>query len=242
MTRTSAPYGLEPFDNCLTCRWRSDEFFCGLEGEALAAFDAITFTTVYPASSILFQEGQKPRGVFMICKGKAKLTTTSANGRTLITHVAEEGEVLGLSSILSDVPHKSTAETLEPSQINFIRRDDFVRFLREHSDACFKAAQQLAEECESSDDHVRSLGLSQSAAEKLAHLILTWCDEHGKDSEDGFRLKMMMTHQEISQMIGTSRETVTRLLGEFKEKEIISIKGSTLVVRRRADLAAMVLL
>jgi len=237
-----SPYGLEPFDNCLTCRWKSDQFFCSLEEKSLDHFDSITFTTVYPAGSILFQEGQSPRGVFMICHGKAKLTTTSANGRTLITRVAEEGEVLGMSSVLSGSPHKSTAETLEPAQVNFIRKEDFLKFLQDNTEACFAAAQQLASECESSDDHVRSLGLSQSAAEKLAHLILTWVVEQGTETGEGWRLKMMMTHQEISQMIGTSRETVTRLLGEFKEKKILSVKGSTLMVHRRDELEALVLL
>lgn len=237
-----APYGLEAFENCLTCKWKADRFFCNLEGEALDNFDAITFTSVYPAGSVLFAEGQNPRGVFMICRGKAKLTTTSSSGKTLITHVAEAGEVLGLSSLLAERPHKATAETLEPSQINFIKKDDFVRFLKANGDACFRAARQLSEECESADDHVRSLGLSHSAAEKLAHLLLTWCEEQGKETDDGYRLKMLMTHQEISQMIGTSRETVTRLFGEFKEKKIISVKGSTLLVHNREALESMVLL
>ncbi len=237
-----SPYGFEAFDNCLTCRYRGERFFCNLEPDALQAFDRITFTSVYPAGSILYAEGQSPRGVFMICRGRAKMTTTSSAGKTLITRVAEEGEVLGLSSALANKPHKATAETIEPCQINFVKKDDFDRFLKEHGDACFRAARQLSEECESSDDHVRALGLSHSAAEKLAHLLITWCDENGKTTDDGCRLKMMMTHQEISQMIGTSRETVTRLFGEFKEKKILSIKGSTLLIQDRDALERLVLL
>ncbi|HUO84044.1 MAG TPA: Crp/Fnr family transcriptional regulator [Thermoanaerobaculia bacterium] len=238
----AGPYGFEAFDNCLTCSYRGDRFFCNLEGDALKAFDTITFTSVYPSGSILFAEGQTPRGVFMICRGKAKMTTTSSGGKTLITRVAEEGEVLGLGSVLADKPHKATAETVEPTQVNFIKRDDFQRFLKDYGEACFHAAQQLADECESADDHVRSLGLSHSAAEKLAHLLLTWCTEEGKEIDGGWRLKLTMTHQEISQMIGTSRETVTRLFGEFKEKKILSIKGSTLMIHRREALERMVLL
>lgn len=238
----TGPYGFEAFDNCLTCRHRGDQFFCNLEGPALEAFDRITFTSVYPAGSLLFTEGQSPRGVFMICRGRAKMTTTSSAGKTLITRVAEQGEVLGLSSVLADKAHQASAETIEPSQINFVKKDDFQRFLRDYGEACFQAARQLADECASSDDHVRSLGLSHSAAEKLAHLLLTWCEESGKDTTDGCRLKILMTHQEISQMIGTSRETVTRLFGEFKEKKILSIKGSTLMIHNRAELERLVLL
>ena len=236
------PYGFEVFDNCLTCRWRADKFFCNLEGEAVAAFDRMAFTSVYPAGSVLFSQGEQPRGVFMLCRGKAKLTTASSTGKTLIARVAEEGEVLGLSGSIAGMPYRLTAETVEPAQIKFIKREDFLSFLHEHGEACFQAAQQLAQECHASADHVRSLGLSHSAAEKLAHLLLSWVEDSGKSTDAGVRLKLMMTHQEISQMIGTSRETVTRLLGEFRDKGIISIKGSTLLVHETRALQAMVLL
>lgn len=234
------PYGFEILENCLTCKWRTDQFFCSLSSDALKAFDSITFTTVYPAGSILYTEGQAPRGVFMLCNGRAKLSVTSSEGKRLITRVAEPGEVLGISCVISGKSYKSTAETLEPSQINFVKRDDFLRFLQNFGEACLHAAEQLSEECLVANDHVRSLGLSHSAAEKLAHLLLEWCDEAGNTTESGTRVKLMMTHEEISQMIGTSRETVTRLLGELKDQKVLSIKGSTLLIHDKSALEALV--
>ena len=207
-----APYGFELFENCLSCKWRTEDFFCNLDEKALKTFDTQAFTNVYPEGAVLFAEAQPPRGIFVICRGSAKLSISAGDGKTLITHIAQAGDVLGLSSAFTGNPYKSTAETLEPTQVNFVRRDDFLRFVQEYEDACMKAAQQLSHECEADADHIRALGLSHSAAEKLAHLLLSWAAQRGKESEAGLRVQMLMTHEDISQLIGTSRETVTRLL------------------------------
>lgn len=238
----ATPYGFEFFENCVMCKWRTDGFFCNLDSVALKTFDTLAFTNVYPEGAVLFAEAQPVRGVFLVCRGTVKLSISSGDGKTLITHIAQQGEVLGLSSAFTGNPYKSTAETLEPTQVNFVRRDDFMKFVREYEDACVKAAKQLGAECESNSDHIRALGLSHSAAEKLAHLLLSWCNERGKPCDTGTRVQLLMTHEDISQLIGTSRETVTRLLKEFRDKGIIAIRGSALTILNKAALEALVLL
>ncbi len=238
----TTPYGFEFFENCLTCKWKSDRFFCNLDHVALKAFDDLAFTNVYPEGAVLFAEAQPPRGIFLLCRGSAKLSISAGDGKTLITHIAQQGEVLGIASAFTGNPYKSTAETLEPTQVNFVRREDFLRFVQQYQDACIKAARQLSLECESDADHIRALGLSHSAAEKLAHLLLSWCAQRGKETEGGTRIQLLMTHEDISQLIGTSRETVTRLLKEFRDKKIVAIRGSALTVLNKAALDALVLL
>ena len=230
------------FDNCLSCKARGPKYFCDLPPEALKTLDTASFTNVYPSGAILFGEGQPARGVFLICHGSVKLSISSGDGKTLITRIAEAGEVLGLSSVLADHAYKATAETIEPTQVNFVRRDDFIRFIEEFPTACSRAAHQLAAEVETDEDHIRSLGLSHSAAEKLANLILSWCVQHGRETPSGVRVQVLMTHEDISQLIGTSRETVTRLLKEFRDKKIVSITKSTMTVQNKAALEALVLL
>ncbi len=235
-----SPYGFDVFETCASCHWRTDQFFCALAANALEIFDRIAFTNVYPEGSLLFAEGESPRAVFVLCKGSAKLSAASGDGKTLITHIAHAGEALGLSSVISGHEHKTTAETLEPSQVKLVRRDDFIRFMNEHAEACHHASRQLADECETANDHIRAIGLSHSAAEKLAHLLLTWCTEQGRAADNGTRVQVLMTHHDISQIIGTSRETVTRLLKEFREKKILSIRGSTIIVHNMPALEALV--
>ena len=106
-------------------------------------------------------------------------------------------------------------------------------------EVCFKAAEQLCEKYDIASKEVLSLGLSHSAAEKLAKLLLEWSSKNGEavnPNPDRRRLKIRLTHEEIAQMIGTSRETVTRLFADMKKHQIVQADGSTLVIRDTAAL------
>src|SRR5262245_36762446 len=159
-TRTAPRYGVEMCDQCPSCPWRDDSFFCQLDPNTLKAFDAITFANVYPAETLLFAEGEPPRGLFILCYGSAKLTISSGAGKKLITRRVMPGDALGLTSVLSGNPYKATAETITPSQLKFIKRDDFIRFMGEYRDVSFNIARQLIDECESDADQIRALGLA----------------------------------------------------------------------------------
>lgn len=231
-----SPYGLDIIESCLTCKTRSEHLFCDLPAAALQTFESIKYATAYPKGAVLFVEGQAPRGIFVLCKGRVKMSICATDGKTLIVKIAEPGEVLGLSASVSGKPYELTAETVDPCQVNFVKRDDFLRFLKEHSDACFKVAEQLSEKYNTACHEVRSLGLSHSAGEKLAKLLLEWSSRNGEAAKQEPRVKLALTHEEIAQMIGTSRETVTRLFADFKKKQIIQTKGSTLVIRNKTAL------
>jgi CRP/FNR family transcriptional regulator len=230
---------LHVIDNCLSCHVREGRLFCDLPQEQLNELDALKFTSVYPRGAMLFVEGQTARGVFVLCNTRVKLMTCSSDGKTMM-RIAGPGEVIGLSATISGKPYECTAEVLDSGQVNFIRTEDFMRYLRQHADVCLRIAQHLSNDYQTVNGQARSLALSNSAAEKLARLILGWCDETGKETEQGMRLKLSFTHEEIAQMIGATRETVTRLLGDFRQTEVIHLKGSNLVVKNREALKAMV--
>lgn len=231
--------GLQLVDNCLYCKLRKDNFFCALPREALEAFEKIKLPTAYPRNAVLFVEGQQPRGIYMLCRGRAKLSVNSAEGKTLILKIAEPGEVLGLHACVSGVEYELTAETIQPSQANFVKREDFLQFLEEHGAACLSAAHHLSDNCNSAYDLIRSLGLSHSAGEKLARFLLGLAQE-GETTPEGVRTNLGLTHEEIAQIISTSRETVTRLLAEFRRKKLATLKGPTLLVHNKAGLEQLV--
>ena len=233
------PYNLELQDHCTTCSVRETRPFCNMAPDAVAGLDAVKFTGVYPKGSLLFVEGEQPRGVFILCSGRAKLTTTSSEGRTLIVKIVKPGEILGASASILGKPYEVSGETLEPCQVNFIGREDFLRLLSAYSEACMHTAQQLSEKYEAAQREIRTLGLSQTTSEKLAKLILDWCDG-GEKTATGTRLQVLLTHEEIAQMIGTTRETVTRLLSDFKRKKLIQVKGASLFVLAKDQMQAMV--
>src|SRR3954447_17424091 len=127
-----SPYNLDIHNSCTECTGRAERFFCNMPTAAIASVDSIKFTGVYPKGSLLFVEGEMPRVVFILCSGRAKLTTSSTEGKTLIVKIAEPGEVLGASATILGRPYEVSAETIEPSQLNFIKRDDFLKFLNTH--------------------------------------------------------------------------------------------------------------
>jgi CRP/FNR family cyclic AMP-dependent transcriptional regulator len=231
----AAPYGLDIVDSCVSCKLRGQGFFCELPAPVLEALDGAKFSAAYPGGAVLFSEGQMPRGVYLLCRGRVKLSITAADGKALILKIAEAGELLGLHAVMGGTPYEMSAETLHPCQINFIRRDDFLGLLKNHGEACLQAAGHLSQNCQSAFDQIRSLGLSHCAREKLARVLLEWA-AHGEVTREGTRVKLAMTHEEIAQMIGTSRETVTRILAEFKAKQLAYIKGASLLIRNRAGL------
>jgi len=193
-------------------------------------------TSIYPAGTLLYIEGQQPRGIFILCNGRAKVYTSSRQGRVIILKIAQPGEVLGLEAALSHREHEETAELLESCQVNFMPTADFIRYISEHSEAALKTAEQLTADCRSAQEGIRCIGLSGSVEEKLARLLLTLAGNAGQANGQEQRFKLPYKHEEIAQMIGSTRETVTRILGNLKRRKVIEVKGATLVIRDTARL------
>ena len=236
----NTPYGLEIIENCVTCKLRRDKWFCGLSPDVLKSFSAASHLSTYPGGAILFVEGQTPRGVLVLCLGRVKLSTTSRDGKVLILKVAEPGEALGLSAVISGTAYELTAETVGPCQVNFIDREALMKLLDKFGELGLHSAQALSREFQSAYRDIHELVLARSSAGKLARLLLSWSGGHERDSAGReIRIRSSMTHEEIAQMIGSSRETVTRLLSELKKKELIRLEVSTLVIRNRTALEAL---
>jgi CRP/FNR family cyclic AMP-dependent transcriptional regulator len=233
-----APYGLNIIDNCLSCPVREEHLFCNLPLPALKKLNEIKSTAVYPKSTTLFIEGQQPRGVFVLCAGKAKLFTSSSDGKTIITKISEAGDVLGLNATISNRPYEVTAEMMEPGQANFIARDALLQFLREHGEVALRIAEQLSRNYYAAYEGIRTLGLTSSPSEKFAKLLLSWSPTSGNANEPA-HLTLTLTHEEIAEMIGTTRETVSRLFSDFKKKQLLQLKGSTLIIRNKPALEKM---
>ena len=234
--RAHSPYGFPIAEDSASRTLSTASFFCGLSPESMHDLDRASHTNSYPAETLLVVEGQTPRGVYVLCHGRAKLTTTNRDGKTLILRIAQPGEILGLDAVISGRPYEFTVETLNASQLAFIGREDFLRFLRHHADACLCVAQHLSRDCQTAYESIRSIGLSHSVPEKLARLLLHWSEE-GKAESGSIRFKLTLTHEEMAQLIGSSRETVTRILSDFRKRRLLELQGSTMVVRDKAALA-----
>jgi CRP/FNR family transcriptional regulator, cyclic AMP receptor protein len=148
--------------SCRECVLRPDRLFCDLPAGALEAFDGIKAISFYPRGTTLFCEGTKPKGMFVLCEGRVKLSVCSESGRRLTLRIAGPGEVLGLSASLSSTPYEVTAETLESATVASVKRKDLLRFLRDHRDACLQVVHLLSRDLHIAYDRVRSIGLGRS--------------------------------------------------------------------------------
>ncbi len=212
---------------------------CSLCELSCRELDRIAHTASYPEETALFVEGQLPRGVYVLCEGCVKLTTTNRDGKTFIVRIANRGEMLGLQSMVTGNPHDLTVQTLVRSQLAFVHRTDFLRFINHHPDAALQVARQVSAECQSAYGVIRSIGLSHSVSEKFARLLLQWCNG-SSDSGGSVQVKVSLTQEEMAQLIGTTRETVTRTLSGLKKRGILEWSGGTLVIRDRAALEKIV--
>ncbi len=227
-------------ESCLRCTRRERDFFCGLSPVSLIEFNKIKHAAIFPEHTVVLVEGQSATGVFMLCQGKAKLATTSREGKTLIMRIAEPGEILGLHAVVTGAPYELTVETMQPCQLGFVGRDDMLQFLKDCPDASQRATQHLARACREAYGVARSIGLSHSVTERFARFLLETSDSGEKANNGTVRVRMAMTHEEISQLVGTSRETITRLLSDFRKNELAELKGSTLIIRNRPALKHMI--
>jgi len=234
-----APYGLNILDNCVTCPTRGDHLFCNLSLSAAQRLNEIKSTAVYPRGAMLFIEGQQPRGVFVLCTGRVKLSTTSREGKTIITKISEPGDVLGLNAVVSNRPYEVTSEMMEPGQANFIPRDCLVQLMKDSPEVAMRVAQQLSRNYFTAYEEIRTLGLSTSPSEKFAKLLLSWSPEPAQNNGSA-QVRLILTHEEIAELIGTTRETVSRLFSEFKRRQLVQLKGAMLVIRSRPALEKIV--
>ena len=232
------PYGLQMVENCTTCTLRKDGFFCQLSADLLRSFESFSHITSYPGGAVLFVEGQMPRGAFVLCSGKVKISTTSKEGKVLILRTAEPGDVIGLSAVISGQTYEIAAETLGPCLVNFVERDGLLRLIERNGELGLRSALAVSREFQEAYREIHELVLTRSSSGKLASLLLSLVG--GRDGEAReVRIQTPATHEEMAQRIGASRETVTRLLSDLRKKDLIRLDGSTLVIKNRTALEAM---
>jgi CRP/FNR family transcriptional regulator, cyclic AMP receptor protein len=237
--KAATPYGLKVLNNCLLCVMKEEGLFCRLPEDALRDLNSCKQTSLYPSGAVLFVEGGSPEGLFILCSGQAKLVAGSKEGRSIILRVVEPGEVLGLSSVTANTPYSVTAETLALSQVNFVPRRDFLRILSSYAEVAHRVAEHLSMELHKAWEQTRLVALAPSSRAKLAHWLLSSANEQGKPTAGGVRISVAITHSEIGDSIGASRETVTRLLADFRHRGLIRAQGASLVILRPDELRAL---
>ena len=213
-----------------------NSFFSGLSESSIRAINQIARVKRRPKGAVVFFEEDAARGVYLLHEGRANVLTAISDGRTLVLRVAQPGDVLGLNSVLAGTSYAVTIETLQPCRFTFIAREDFLKLIEKHSDACLYFAQRLGQDCQSAYDVIRSI--ASPVATRLARFLVSCCSD--EFVEEGIvRAKLSLTKEAIGQRIGCARETVSRMLSSFRRRGVAELVGTTLLVHNRAALQSL---
>jgi CRP/FNR family cyclic AMP-dependent transcriptional regulator len=230
MDGPSSPFNLRVAESCFDCAHREGGLVCKLPQSAITELNAVRQNAFYPRGVVLYAEGETPRGVYILCSGQVRLTAGSQNGQEVILRVAERGEILALSNTISREPHRNRAETLAACQIGFIPRLQFLQFLRAHPDASLRIAEHLSMELHKAWEQIQLVTLVSGSNARLIRFLLAWAGTHGQAFAQGTTLALFMTHEEIAQSIGVSRETVSRALADLREEKLIRFTRGHIVL------------
>jgi len=206
---------------------------------AIPGIDRVSRSRIYSRGAVVFHEGNIARGVYVLSSGRAKVSISSADGKKLIIRIVRPGDVLGLYAGLTGRPFEATAEMVEGGRIDFISRTDLLNLMGRQQSFSSDLVEMFSRQFSEFVDNTRMLLLSQSALEKLARLIVRWGRDFGERTGEGIRVQILLTQEEIAQIIGASRETVTRLFSTLKRDKIIRVKRDALWIRDSEALASL---
>lgn len=204
---------------------------------SVPGIDRVSRTRIYPKGAVVFREGNAAPGVYVLSSGRAKISISSADGKKLILRIAKGGDILGLYAGLTGRPFEATAEMVEGGRVDFISRQDLLNVIARQNGSGFNLLEVFSRQYSELVDHTRIIALSESALEKLARLMMRWSHDFGERTEDGIRLRILLTQEEIAQIIGASRETVTRLFSALKRDDVIRVNRDVMWIRDSCALA-----
>lgn len=216
---------------CAACSNRRPGWFCSLGSAVLADLELATSTISLPSQAPLFKQGEEARCLYLICGGYLKLTAGQAHDRQMIVRVAGPGSMLGLYAVLSHGVYEVSAESLTSAQLRPVERERFLGFLRTHKEAQMRAVQCICQEYRFALQDACRIALSETVAGRLGRLLLELGNQIGEHlASGGFQFPLLLTHEEMASMTCTTRETVTRTLGQFRKDGWISIEDSLVTV------------
>ena len=214
-----------PCDACLV-----HKSFCPLPDDLRAVFEVLKTTGGYRKGDVAFHESDACHSVFVVCAGSVKLTTAASQGKVLLLRFARPGELLGIAEAVTGRPYDCSAIAAEPSVLAHVPRDTFMRLVASHPSLACRLTVALSEQYRFAQRETKFLAFGETSTARLARLLLDWSAERGNPIHSN------LTHAELAESIGSTRETVTRILGTLSHNGIVERTHDEIVIRREQEL------
>ncbi len=222
--------------NCGICTLRAEAVLCDLEGEDLAEFQHFQHFLDYEPHQTVFYEGHLCLGLYLLCRGKVKLTRSSARGQRQIIRIVGPGELIEKHAFGKQALHEVTCETLEPAQVCVIDKERYLDVIHRNPQLAIKLIQLLSNELGVNMNQLDQFTF-KTARERLAGLLVELGDRFGKKSADQVQVGLTLKREEVAELAGITVETAIRLLSVFRDERLLSIDGRTITLLKPERLA-----
>jgi len=203
--------------------------FSVLPAETLTMIEKIGTIKMYKKNDVVLMEEEAGTALFVIVKGKVKVARSSNDGREVILTILSESDFFGEMAILDGLTRSATVTSIEESELFLIQRNDFLNLLREFPEISISLLQELTKRLRSADAKIKALSL-KDAEGKVATVILQLADDIGKIKHGKVEIEKLPLQQDLANMAGTSRETISRTLHSFAKKGLIELDGTKLSI------------
>ncbi|MCL6099878.1 MAG: Crp/Fnr family transcriptional regulator [Bacteroidetes bacterium] len=201
--------------------------FSDLPKEELDKIEKIGTRKQYEKNEVILVEEEAGNALFVIVTGKVKVARTSGDDREVILTILTDSDFFGEMAILDGLTRSATVTAIEKSELFLIQRNDFLNLLRSYPDVAIALLQELTKRLRAADMKIKALSL-KDAEGKVATVILQLADEIGKIKQGKVEIEKIPMQQDLANMAGTSRETISRTFHSFAKKGLIETEGSKL--------------
>ena len=203
--------------------------FSSLQEDELQAIFKFSTTRRCPKETMILLEDEDGDTLFIILQGKVKVSNFSESGKEVIFSILSEGDFFGEMSLLDGKPRSASVTAIEDSELRLIRRSDFLSVLEKHPRIAFKLLEELTSRLRKADQRIESLAILDVTG-RIAGILLQLAEERGVSSDEGIMIQSRPTHQELANMVGTTRETVTRVLKQLELKKYVTMSGKDICI------------
>jgi CRP-like cAMP-binding protein len=216
-----------PFDKH---NFKSDSILDDLPDEDLSLLHKNMVTHHYKKGEVVFREGGYPTGIYYIRKGKVKKYKTNKEGKEQIFYVCKSGELLGYHALISEEHYIDGSITLEESTISFIPKDDFLKAIKTSPILSNRLLKCMSHEFGVLVNSI-TIHAHQTVRERLALSLLILRDKYKKEEQEGKPVELTLSREDLAKMVGTARETLTRLLYDFKMENLVEVNGRKIILK-----------
>jgi CRP-like cAMP-binding protein len=212
-----------PFDlSCDSCTIRTHPLFRHLEEEELQEIMLNKITETYKRGSIVYQEGNRMKGFCCVQSGIIKIYQTGFDGKEQIIRFAKPGDIIGYRSVVSNEPACTSTEVIEEAVLCHIPTEILLNLVKTNGNFAVELMKLTCKELGEANSYITDIA-QKTVKERLAEILIHLDDEFGADSQGV--LKISLTREELSNIVGTATESIIRLLSDFKSQDYIEING-----------------